>query len=413
MNDMLRKISLYLAGFLVFLSVAAHAVVAPTLLDNELQSAIQTYLDQNHTALQISAVQMSVLLPTQSTPRDYVVGTQYYNDPATPATTGMMMQWGSITKEYTDALIFQLVNQGKLNANDTLMQLLPEEFTQDNSNAWPTAWANVTLTQLMSMTSGIPNSTITPFSSPNAQYTLANLINNAASDQKQSGCLINDGCFPAGTAWYYSNTNYFILGLLIEKLTGLSFTDEINQNILAPFQNAGDETYYYASVYPDNILANMIHGYYSPPGSLEPEDVTNYNMSSAASAGALLGNMDALTKITAALYTTNSIIPSGTLMQSIVQYPTGAPVNNISTQCVFPNQLCYAMGLFVNYVPGVGEIWWYEGNTPGYATIYIWFPNEKTIVAVSQNNGSGDHLQELILNTINPIIRRYLLSQND
>ncbi len=404
----------------------AQAVVAPTLLDNELQSAIQNYLDQNHTALQISAVQMSVLLPTQSTPRDYVVGTQYYDDPATPATTGMMVQWGSITKEYTDALIFQLVNQGKINTNDTLMQLLPEEFTQDNSNAWPSAWANVTLIQLMNMTSGVTNYTSIPNFLPGGmapgQYSLQYLVNQAAQYQKQNGCSANLGCFTPGAQWFYSNTNYLILGLVVEKLTGLSFTNAINQNILEPFQNQGDALGYYASTYPDNILANMIHGYYSPPGSLEPQDISDWNMSWAASAGAMIGTTDALVKITNALYH-NEINPSNNvfineLQQNLVQVPSGLPATNIETQCILSSNLhdqngsCYAMGLAASYDPMQKQtIWWYQGGTLGYATLYVWFPSEKVIIAISQNSNGNDYLLQLTLRTINPMIQKYLLSQ--
>lgn len=417
-------ISWLLTGCLLIGSITTYADP----LDTELQNSIQTYLNQNQTSLHISAVQLSVWLPTESQPRDYVVGAQYYNQ-ATPATKDMMMQWGSVTKEYTAALIFQLINQGKLNPNDTLIQLFPEQFTQDNSDAWPTAWANVTLVQLMNMTSGITNYTSIPNFIPGVtipgQYSLQYLVNRTASYQNQNGCSINVGCFtPAGKEWFYSNTNYLILGLVVEKITGLSFTDAINQNILESFQNKGDQVYYYASEYPANILAQMIHGYmfsgYGTNPLTQLQDVTNWNMSFGASAGAMIGNMNALTKTTYALYN-NQInnVTINELQQNLVEIPSGQPVNqnNIQTQCVLNSDphnhdgSCYAMGLFASYDPNHQQtIWWYEGNTAGYATLYIWFPNEKVVVAISQNGDERDSLTALVLNTINPYIKQYLSS---
>lgn len=151
-------------------------------LDTELQGAIQNYLNQNQGSLGISAVVLSIYLPSgENRQRDYVVGSQYYDQP-TPATTNMMLQWGSITKEYTDVLIFQLINAGKLHLSDTLIQLLPEKFTTDNSNSWPIQWANVTLTELMNMTSGVTDFTSIPnfLPMPVGQYSLDDIVNLTA-----------------------------------------------------------------------------------------------------------------------------------------------------------------------------------------------------------------------------------------
>jgi len=136
----------------------------------------------------------------------------------------------------------------------------------------------------------------------------------------------------------------------------------------------------------------------------------------------MLGNMDSLVKITDALYN-NKINPDNNvtideLQQNTVQVSNdqklnGQPVTNPATQCVWPNQLCYAMGVWLGYTPQTGAFWWYEGNTLGYATLYIRFPNTKVIIAVSQNASDNNELQNLALQTIYPVIQRYLLSNSN
>lgn len=425
---MFRKILLFASGLLacMMLSIQADAITSSP-LDNELQNTIQIYLNQNQQTMHISAVQLSVLLPGELKPRDYVVGTRYYGNPTIPATNAMLMQWGSITKEYTDTLIFQLINHGILQKNDTLLQLFPEKFAQDNSYAWPSAWSNVTLTQLMNMTSGITDYTsLSKFQKafPPPQYSFEDLVSLAGQYQNQHGCLSGVGCFVPGTSWFYSNTNYIILGMIVEKYTG-AFDDVINQNVLGCFQNKGDSIYYLASTYPDNILAQMIQGYFFMNGTSADFpwiNITDWNMSWTSSAGAMLGNMDSLVKITDALYN-NKINPDNNvtideLQQNTVQVSNdqkinGQPVTNPATQCVWPNQLCYAMGVWLGYTPQTGAFWWYEGNTLGYATLYIRFPNTKVIIAVSQNASDNNELQNLALQTIYPVIQRYLLSNSN
>ncbi len=377
MNEMLGKISLYLAGFLAFFITTVSAETPSTQLDTELQNSIQQYLAQYHQSAHISAVQLSILIPNDpagNPERNYVTGTQYYTL-SNPATTGMMYQYGSITKEYTDVLIFQLVNQGKINTNDTLMQLLPEEFTQDNSNAWPSSWENVTINELMNMTSGIPDYVV----QYPTQLSFTDLINSAVTVQKQNGCTFAIGCFPAGSNWYYSNTNYILLGLIVERLTGMDFATVFNQNILSQFSD--QNVYYDQNYYPANILPNMVRGYFAYPTlngySQLWLDWTDANLSWTASAGALTGNMQTLVSMTNTLYDNalQSGVPVNDLEQNLVQVPGGAPVTNVQSQCAYnPNNgdllgSCFGNGLITAYDSSLGQFWWYMGQTAAYHTI--------------------------------------------
>jgi len=373
-------------------------------LDDQLNASISAYLTQNQTSDHMSAVQLSVLLPNEKNPRNYVIGTQYFGSPP-KATTDMMFQWGSITKEYTNVLIFQLVHQGLFKTTDSLGQLLPSYFDPSNKAPWPAVWKNITVNQLMNMTSGIPSYTEvpnTPDLSPTAAYTLEDLVAYAADYQNTNGCKSSDGCFPAGSNYFYSNTNYIILGLMIQKFSGMTYEDALNTNILAKFQNQNPVNLYYdADYYPANAMANMVHSYYQPdPTKPIWTDITNWNLSWAASAGGLTGNMKTLIQMTHALYDQHGHhlaknFHISDLEQNLVQTTTGKPVQlqNIKTGCAY-NHLtgigneCYANGIVVFYDPSWGEVWTYTGGTFGYITPYLYFKDQHgLIIALSQNTG--------------------------
>ena len=114
-------------------------------LDLQIQQSLQNYLNQNQMKNHTSAIQLSIWLPTEQSPRSYTLGNQYWDDATVPATNAMMFEWGSITEEYTNVLLFQLINQHLLRLDNTLFQIFPEAFNQNNANSWPNIWENVTI----------------------------------------------------------------------------------------------------------------------------------------------------------------------------------------------------------------------------------------------------------------------------
>ncbi len=403
----MRSFKLIPLAFAVLTGFFASALSADP-LDDQINASIQKYL----TSVQsygISTIQLSVLLPNETQPRNYVTGTQYYGtSDKTPASTDMMVQWGSITKEYTNVLVFKLIQKGKFTLDDTLVQLFPENFSKDqnSSQIWPDAWRDVKLYQLMNMTSGITDYTSTPsFPTgdgpipPQPHYSLEDLTNMAAQYQEKSGCKADLGCFPVGSNYFYSNTNYIILGEVVQKYSGHSFTHEM-EHLLSHFQDSKNHVYYYIGhSYPNFILKNMIHGYDSPTKPIETIDMTNYDMSWAASAGAMIGNMNALINMTQALYTAisnnqNNLVPINLLEQHVVKESNGQPVSpdQINTECALGNNdnECYAMGLYLFGVPNIGMVYGYEGQTYGYDTSYFRIPlnqSQYVIAAGSMNVG--------------------------
>jgi len=118
----------------------------------------------------------------------------------------------STTKMFTATVLFQLEEQGKLSLNDKLSKYYPD-FPKGES---------ITLANLLSHTSGIPNDT-------NSEYT----VDEETFLKYISAKPLN---FSPGKDWDYSNSGYYILGYIIKKMTGLNYDKVIENNILKPLK---------------------------------------------------------------------------------------------------------------------------------------------------------------------------------
>jgi CubicO group peptidase (beta-lactamase class C family) len=131
--------------------------------------------------------------------------------------TGTIFEVGSITKQFTAALIMKLQEQGKLQVDDPLDAYLPEY-------GFPSA---ITLRMLLTHTSGL------------ADYTAFSAYPGWATNGVSEATLLTAVSqvpllFQPGKQWSYSNSNYFALGAVIEKITGKSYEANLEQYIIQP-----------------------------------------------------------------------------------------------------------------------------------------------------------------------------------
>ena len=392
---------------ILFVAILLYSIISFPGYADDLDIALQTdanQLVQNNKSIAFTAVQISILLPSESRPRDYVAGTQTnLLGTVHPATTNMLVQYGSITKEYTNALLIKYIDthpDSNISLQTSLATLFPEKFS---SHMWPEAWKIITIEQLMNMTSGIANGyprTLVSFN-PDAHYTLDSYVQEVATEQNTKGCILDNGCFPAGTQFYYSNTNYQILGMIIGKFYDDghepyddAYATALNENILDA-QRAQGNAIYYQLYYTPAILNNMINSYWGFDNQSTPylqfgQNITNSNLSWVASAGAFTGNMHALVNITHALFYDEILSAEQTqiLTQTgFVQKQTGKPVAFADRyeQCT---QTCYGLGVMYisQFTSSVyGDIYLYNGATQGFNSIYIWLPKYNVIIAVAIN----------------------------
>ncbi|MBU1368144.1 MAG: beta-lactamase family protein [Bacteroidetes bacterium] len=175
---------------------------------------------------------------------------------------------GSNTKTMTGTVLLQLVEEGKIALNDKLSQYFP---------AYPKA-DSITIAMLCNMTSGV-------FNYSEDEAWLAELVSNPSKawtvQETVDIGFSRDFYFSPGTGFHYSNTNTFLIGMLIEKLTGNSLKTEIENRIINPLQLSN--TGFLTSGL--DLPGTHGRGYYSGEYS-ENEDVTeHFDISWAWAAG--------------------------------------------------------------------------------------------------------------------------------
>src|SRR6185369_1848920 len=138
-------------------------------------------------------------------------------DPQRPATPQMRYSIGSISKQFTAAAILMLAEEGKLSLDDKVVRWLPE-LTRANE---------VTIRQLLSMTSGYQD--FWP-----QDYVMPGMLQPVTPQGIAIEWAKKPLDFEPGTRWQYSNTNYTIAGMILEKVSGMPVFDFLQKRIFTP-----------------------------------------------------------------------------------------------------------------------------------------------------------------------------------
>ncbi len=187
---------------------------------------------------------------------------------------------GSMSKQFTAVCVLKLAQEGKLNLQDDIKKYLP------NCN---THGRYITIENLLSHTSGFIDT-----------QEKKEFMEGRRTDQSHDDLLnsfMNDSLlFEPGTDWHYSNSNYMLAGLIIEKVSGLSLSEYLQQNIFNPL--AMSHTFIGND---DSIFTNIVNGYDREAGKFRP---TRYESQTwFYGNGQMLSNVDDLLKWDNALYT--------------------------------------------------------------------------------------------------------------
>jgi D-alanyl-D-alanine carboxypeptidase len=183
---------------------------------------------------------------------------------------------GSVTKTFTATVVLQLVGEGKIALDAPIETYLPGLIKGKGNDGH-----DITVRQLLQQTTGLPDylDYLTPteiLKNPLAHHEAGDLLKLALTHERQ---------FAPGTAWKYSNTNYIVAGMLIEKVTGQPYGKEIERRIIAPLGLRD------TSVPADepSVTGASSRGYVSPGGD-KIVDVSEFNPTIASSAGAMISS---------------------------------------------------------------------------------------------------------------------------
>src|SRR6185369_14222828 len=188
---------------------------------------------------------------------------------------------GSITKQFTATVILQLVEQGKIKLDGKITDYLPDYR--------PDTGARVTIHNLLTHTSGIPSYTSLPGFLQNVSrnpFKVDEFIKKYASGDLE---------FEPGTKFVYDNSGYFLLGAIIEKVTGKPYEQVLKENIFDPvgMKNTGYDHW-------QTILAKRATGYTNTPRGYET--AAYLDMSIPYAAGSIYSTVEDLYLWDQALY---------------------------------------------------------------------------------------------------------------
>ena len=261
---------------------------------------------------------------------------------------------GSITKTFVATVVLQLAAERRLSLNDSVQKWLPGVITGHGYHP-----AQITIRQLLQQTSGIRDYTSAP-----GFLTEANLA-KTWQPQQLVGIALRLG--PPVHGWLYSDTNYILVGMIIQKVTGQSPITEISRRILVPL-GLHDTSFPLTS---KQIPAPYAHGYY---GSL---DATNLlNPSIAWTAGAMISTVDDVARFYRALL-------DGRLLPPAQQRELLATIPVDDTGELFAEH--YGLGIYSVQL-SCGTAWGHDGGILGFKTFAYTSPDGNRQAVIVYND---------------------------
>jgi CubicO group peptidase (beta-lactamase class C family) len=254
---------------------------------------------------------------------------------------------GSISKQFGAAAILKLEEMGKLKTTDKACTYLP---------ACPEIWKPVTIHQLLTHTSGIPNFTAFP------EYEKLQILPSRYEQQVKS-VWDKKMDFDPGTKFSYSNTGYVILGQIIEKASGQPWDQFLAEQIFAPAgmtQTRADSS--------SDIIPKRASGYKTANGKLRNADYINMQIPNVAGA---------LVSTTEDLFHWDRALAAGKVLSEASRKKMWTPDKNN-----------YAYGWVVTEQGGK-TVQAHNGGIDGFSTSLVRIPSDGTLIVVLSNFEDG------------------------
>lgn len=270
----------------------------------------------------------------------------------TPLDPDMALRIGSVTKQFTAAAILLLQEEGKLDTGDEIGKYLPD---------FPSHGRKITIEHLLTHTSGIYSYT-RKHDFKDRQHL------DAGVDEMIASFRDEPLDFDPGTRWSYSNSGYYLLGAIIEKVSGQPYADFVHQRILAPLKMARTAYEGMGGRKPQAVGYSPAQGKLAPAAALSP--------SKTYSAGALVSTVDDLARWDAAIASGKLLKPESWQRVFTPYVLAGGASTN------------YGYGWETGKLQGLPMVA-HGGNTNGFSTYTMRIPGEQLYVAVLSNAEYG------------------------
>lgn len=264
-----------------------------------------------------------------------------------PNTPEAKFRLGSLTKQFTATLVLLLQQDGKLNINDPVSKYLPNT---------PPAWAKITLANLLGHTSGIPSFT---------GFKEFGTWSMSSHTSEEEIALFRDKPldFEPGSKFDYSNSNFIVLGAVIEKVSGKKYGDLLRERIFDPLgmKDSGLDS-------DEIVLPRRAEGYQPGPHGLEV--ARSESMSIPWSAGSIYSTTGDLLKREHGLF--------------------GGKILNADSLKLMttPGEGDYGLGVFIENHDGVRVVS-HGGGIEGFNTHLAYAPEKQIAVVVLSNVNGG------------------------
>ncbi len=281
-----------------------------------------------------------------------------------PMQSNMLFRTGSMGKQYTAIAIMQLVEQGKIGLQDSIQKYIKD---------FPYKGCTITIENLLTNTSGIKDY-LSEISNPSKQkesYTPKDGVDYIKDEPLN---------FKPSSNYRYSNSNFYLLGYIIEVVTGKTFEKYLQENVL---DKAGLKNTFY--IHPEKNINDMPQGYSKFDGKIEK--ATLQEVTIMYSAGALISNADDIYKWHQALYN-QQLLKKETLEKATIPFKF--------SDSTFSQ---YAYGWFIKNIDGSKTIE-HSGSTDGFQSDEIYLPSEKVFVVALYNCYEADMDWQILTNDI-------------
>lgn len=259
---------------------------------------------------------------------------------------------GSTTKSFVATVVLQLAGEKKLSLDDTVEKWLPGLIKGKGYDG-----SKITIRQLLNHTSGIADY-LTPdlkeklIENPSENYTAEQLISRALQLEPVKG-------------WSYSNTNMVIVGLIIQKVTGESYAEQIQKRIINPLSLK-------ETVLPGSsmdIPKKNARGYLNTGDKLV--DITLFNPSFANASGEMISTGEDMTTFFRALLGGKLLTPE--MQKEMVTHTVDTPLGK------------YGLGIHATKLPDGTEVWGHGGGIPGFTNFAGGTKDGQHVISININ----------------------------
>jgi D-alanyl-D-alanine carboxypeptidase len=324
------------------------------------------------------------VLAEARTPRGRVVARSGVGDLRTgrPVPYGAYFRMGSNGKTFVATVVLQLVAEGRLSLDDTVERWLPGVVTGNGNDG-----SKITVRRLLQHTSGLANYTdFLPGLEPSPEAYRAHRFDRYRPEQLVAIAMEHPPGWvpgPGDTRWSYSNTNYILAGMIIERVTGNDWPSEVRDRILRPLGlrhtfEPGQSAF---------LPRPHARGYEQYTADGPPVDTTVLNHSWGGAAGSLVTTTADLTRFWQALLGGRLLRPAQLAqMRTTVDAPAFHPV--------WPGAR-YGLGIIeipVTCGRSKTSYWGHGGDTLGYSTRNGFSSDGRRGVVLSLSSHTGDQL---------------------